>query len=321
MAWSLAVRDGFPLSLGLALWAAYYRHLAAGLNGLPAIGVDYVALTDDPAKTTGSLFAALARLGMAVSAEPAVAAAAVHPTLRRATVPGDFADALDDWPASYILPGWPSSPVAVFERFTLEARQPSQWEIDILDEHRKQREVGVAHAQSASEAARFAADRDGLRIERDDLAVQRDSRTAENQVLVVQRDALTAERDVLATGRDGLIAERDALAAERDTLATDRYALLSQLESLAAQREADASEKARLQAEVGLLNTDLERVRQELRSASSELTRATAELEAVSSQLTEARRLIGLYEGSASWRLTASLRALGRALRSVVGRS
>ena len=50
VALSLQERDGFPLTLGLALWHRYVRESLRSVVGLPVLVVEYAAMLDDPSR-------------------------------------------------------------------------------------------------------------------------------------------------------------------------------------------------------------------------------------------------------------------------------
>ena len=58
VAWSLHVRNGLPVTVGLALWIAYDAHLAIGTQGLAPHYVRYEQLVESPetALTSIALF-------------------------------------------------------------------------------------------------------------------------------------------------------------------------------------------------------------------------------------------------------------------------
>lgn len=179
VAWSLWVRDGLSLPLGAALWAAYHRHLAAGLEGLPVIVVDYPALTADPGPVVAELLAGLRRLGIEA---PAVdghveAAAAIEPRLRRATQP-DGASREVEGSAAAMAEAWACAPIRVHDRFHLPVPAPAPWEVALLEEHRRLRD----HAAIAEQAGRH-------------LAQERREHEATRRELRRTEDALRAEQE------------------------------------------------------------------------------------------------------------------------------
>jgi hypothetical protein len=309
VAWSLAVRDGFSVTHGLALWSAYYRHLAAGLSGLPAIAVDYVALTERPVETSRALFAALSQHEIGLTADPEDAANAVRPALRRATAPGDFMDGPAVPTIEGLLPGWPSGDVVSFDRFELVPTRATAAEEDILSEHRRWRETMALADTKATEASRLGGERDQIGAEREQIAAERDQIAAERDRAAAQREELRgqlgqlrSEYDELAKTRDESdrwLAERDAFARERDGLAAER-------DLFAAQRDELAGQHDWLETERGRLLEESQRLGRENEELSAEVVRQHVELDA--------------YAGSTSWRLTSPMRQMGRAARRLMGR-
>jgi hypothetical protein len=90
VAWSLHVRDGLPVSTGLALYIAYSAHLASGIQGLSSHVVRYEDLVDSPSTELTLIAQFLHDRGLPISHEPSdieVAAKSIDPSLRRATFP------------------------------------------------------------------------------------------------------------------------------------------------------------------------------------------------------------------------------------------
>jgi len=90
VAWSLHVRDGLPVTAGLALWIAYSTHLAQGIQGLFPHVVRYEDLVDHPAAELTKIAHFLQQSGMPVSIQVPnldIAAQTIDPTLRRPTFP------------------------------------------------------------------------------------------------------------------------------------------------------------------------------------------------------------------------------------------
>ncbi len=65
VALSLQQRDGFPLTLGLALWHRYVRQSFRSLVGLPVLVVEYARALEDPGRFVGDLAAFLEANGIA----------------------------------------------------------------------------------------------------------------------------------------------------------------------------------------------------------------------------------------------------------------
>lgn len=64
VAHSLQRRDGFPLTLGLALWHRYVRHSLASVAGLPVLVVEYGRSVDEPERLVRELAAFLGGHGI-----------------------------------------------------------------------------------------------------------------------------------------------------------------------------------------------------------------------------------------------------------------
>jgi hypothetical protein len=97
VAWSLHVRDGLPVTVGLSLWIAYNMHLANGIQGMNPHILRYEDLVDSPATELASIAQFLLERSVSVSHQQSdfeTAAKSIDPTLRRATFP----DWLNDHP-------------------------------------------------------------------------------------------------------------------------------------------------------------------------------------------------------------------------------
>ena len=137
VAWSLHLRDGFSVELGLSLWAAYHRHMAHGLAGLPVVTVDYPSLAQHPDQMVPRLLTALQHLGVVVDIDSSAAVAAIEPQLRRATPPDGSLASRETDSILQVEAEWGSDAVHVHERFALTTSDPSPWEIALLEAHRK----------------------------------------------------------------------------------------------------------------------------------------------------------------------------------------
>ena len=90
MAWSLFVRDGISISVGLALWIAYNAHLANGTQGLAPHYVRYEQLVESPETVLTSIAHFLRDRWVEMTSTPAeieLAAKSIDRTLRRYTFP------------------------------------------------------------------------------------------------------------------------------------------------------------------------------------------------------------------------------------------
>ena len=154
VAWSLSVRNGFPFELGLALWSAYHRHIASGLEGLPVVVVEYAALTVDPGSAVPAMLEALRALGIDGDLDYEAAVASIDPSLRRATQPTTAANSMVAVEALRTAEPWALGPVASFERFALSVEPAVGWEIAMLDLRRR----AVLDGRVAATALRVAAE-------------------------------------------------------------------------------------------------------------------------------------------------------------------
>lgn len=166
VAWSLSVRNGFPLELGLALWAAYNRHLVAGMEGLPVVIVDYVELTRSPERHIADLLSALERTGLVARLDRQAAISSVQPTLRRSTQPGPAQSEgpLNDQFLAMREQLVPAA-VTVHDRFSMAVAPASGWEIALLGIYRRLRRA----EEDAVRAGAPATPPDGLGPELDAL--------------------------------------------------------------------------------------------------------------------------------------------------------
>jgi hypothetical protein len=248
VSWSLAVRDGFPHELGLSLWAAYHRHLAAGLNGLPTVAIDYGALTERPLELVEKLLGALETLGVSAAHDRDAAVAAVRPELRRSTQPG-AANGDGRMAESVLALGrlW-TEPGALWmrSRFEMAPSTPSGWEVALLDGHRRARDAEQAIATLADSARQGRQAFAVLQVEREDLR---------RQLAALNTDVSAARAAEQSTRRlnEQLVERSNALNAEVRSLRSERDAARSKLERQAARiaaltAEAEAA-RARYRAE------------------------------------------------------------------------
>jgi hypothetical protein len=96
---SLRARQGFTVSLGLALWERYTRHALAGLAGRPAYVMRYETLVTEPASSLGAVgdwLRTTAAVPVAADREAiAAAASSVSGSLAHSTGDGELPEVLD----------------------------------------------------------------------------------------------------------------------------------------------------------------------------------------------------------------------------------
>ena len=257
VAWSLAVRDGFSFELGLALWAAYYRHLATGLRGLPTIVVDYGALVSSPGQVLAKVGDGLVRMGMDAPLDVSRAAERINPALRRATQPDRPLDSTVMAAMERVAAPWSTGDVAVLQRFQLELPGPAGWETAILEAHHQV--LAATSASKGSDAdARRAEDVASLQSMVISLKTTADTARAEANRQRAEATSLQGEVRRLQSGLTALRTEADGLRVEAATL---RGRLAEQ------KAELEATRRARSDA------------RDEIRAARRELSDARVETE------------------------------------------
>ena len=74
---SLQVRDGFPITLGLAIWVRYIHQSMKALDGLPVFALEYGSIFEDPDSRIGELAQFLSSWGVDVPATGVQSAANV----------------------------------------------------------------------------------------------------------------------------------------------------------------------------------------------------------------------------------------------------
>ena len=74
---SLQVRDGFPITLGLAIWSRYIHQSVKTLAGMPVFALEYGSIFEDPHTRIGELAEFLSSCGLDVSANGVQSAANV----------------------------------------------------------------------------------------------------------------------------------------------------------------------------------------------------------------------------------------------------
>ena len=278
VAWSLHVRNGLPMALGLAIWRAYNRHLAAGLNGLPVVAVRYAELTEDPRHVTPLLVSSVERLAAMGNLAGDVAATGIHRVLRRDTQPvwsEQSLTSLEETTAQERL--WARDPVTVHERFDIDPGNADPVDEALLETHRQRRtrETELAVAEAAARAAR-------------------------EQASQAAAAAQSSARETAAIAARLSRAEADDAAAQQ-TIAANEVALRGRLEELSAVQadrasllEAEAQHETQvhgLRARIAELQADLANLEMEraaelegLRSRIASLESSLADAEAAAQQ-------------------------------------
>jgi hypothetical protein len=157
VAWSLAMRDGISVSVGLALWSAYYRHLVAGLSGLHVVCVPFDGLIKEPTVIAEQVLGFARTAGLALRWDAAGVASAIHSELRTTAVPPEARLQYDEPSISEMLPGYDGLAVADYPTFDLTARPASGYEIDLLEEHRRVRKAEADVSATRDELVNLAA--------------------------------------------------------------------------------------------------------------------------------------------------------------------
>jgi glycosyltransferase involved in cell wall biosynthesis len=123
----------------------------------------------------------------------------------------------------------------------------------------------------------------------------------EKNEIIADRKGLKDERDILVGELESLKQERDTVVSERDHLKQERDTVVAQRESVEQERDAIVAERETLEQERDTVVAERESLRQERDTVVAEREALVAELHSV--------------YGSKSWRLTKSLRYIGRKLR------
>jgi hypothetical protein len=289
VAWSLKMRDGFPIELGMALWAAYHRHLAAGLDGIEWIGVDYERLCEHPRETFGSLLRSLGSLGIDGAVDARAGMRAIRPELRRMTQPSALGHQEELAALDAIRQQWVPEPVSIRTASVSGVAGPTDWERAILAVHRETREAKARE--------------DGVRLELSRL----DSRLA----------TVTSEHAALGTTAADLKAQADTMRLQRDAVASERDQARVALGDLESRFAVLSDEHLELDRGVAALVARLEDVVRERDSARSSVTRLEWHLDQERAQAALQRQetaLTGRERDDAQAR-AARLEAEARALR------
>jgi hypothetical protein len=311
VAWSLKMRDGFPTELGLALWAAYHRHLAAGLDGMQWIGVDYGLLCDEPQATFGRLLESVGALGVKADVDGRAGSLVIRSELRRTTQPKELRTdknvvaALEE-----IRRQWAQEAVSVHGADALAVTPPSDWERAILAVHHQTRQamareddvrrdldrlssrlatLSTQHAELEGEAADLRTQSESLRRQSDIAAGERNQARAALGELESHFAALSKEHADLDHGVTALVRRVDDITRDRDSARYSVTKLEWQLEQQVGQaallrREITLAERDRNAAQERLteLEAQAETLRQQVETAESELAsvrNASSELE------------------------------------------
>ncbi len=304
VAWSLRVRDGFPMELGLAIYAAYHRHLAAGLDGLTWIGVDFDALCDRPRLTLNRVLRELSRLGVVTGVDTHAGVRAIRPLLRRTTHPEyaplgpDLIPALDD-----IRQQSPAEGVSVATRFERIA-PPSGWETAILDAHRRAREAGARNEVARENVRQLESSSARVRGELADAMRDRDATRAalvDREAQLVALDARHAEQTARLEARTLENADHVRMEAE----------LRAQLENTERERDVARASVADLEVRVASTTAEHSQLRTRLASATADRAQLEAQLVALDARHAEqtARLEARTLENADHVRTEAELRA------------
>lgn len=283
VAWSLAVRDALPHDLAIALWLAYHRHMAAGLEGLPVIVVDYDALTTDPSQTVRLLLDGLATVGIGGTLDREAAAAAVVPALRRPTQPAPDGSSPLLAEAERILAEWRQGVVTVHERFARAVTTPTTLEIDLLDLQRRLR-VAIASVESGQR------ERDRLELALLEARADVGALRTELAAAIGDRERLRADLERARTE----VARKQA--AVRHDVAEAVEASHEELDATRAELGAAIARAERLQGEVDAYKARLEGLLAEVRAEAEAIGSERARADAAHAQLD--RALGGLAQRS-----------------------
>jgi hypothetical protein len=168
-----------------------------------------------------------------------------------------------------------------------------------------------AHNRLIAEREALLGAHDGLIVERDTLLEAHNRLIAERQTLLGAHDGLIVERDTLLDAHNGLLAERNALLGAHNELLAGREALLVIHDRLIAERDALRGIRDHLIAERDRLDQSCKTATQKLAWA---MHQASVERDALQRKLDTAIGERDALLASHSWRLTAPLRALRRAV-------
>jgi tetratricopeptide (TPR) repeat protein len=93
------------------------------------------------------------------------------------------------------------------------------------------------------------AERDAMRVERDNIGAERDAALAERDAIRVERDNIGAERDAALAERDAMRVERDNIGAERDAALAERDAMRVERDNIGAEGDAALAERDAMRVE------------------------------------------------------------------------
>jgi lipopolysaccharide transport system ATP-binding protein len=131
----------------------------------------------------------------------------------------------------------------------------------------------------------------------------------------VQRAATLSERDAVRAERDVLLAERDAWADRSAAAQAERQAIRAERDALLAERDAWADRCAAAQAERHAIRAERDALLVERDAWADRCAAAQAERHAIRAERDAMLNEREALRASTSWRITAPLRALRRALR------
>jgi hypothetical protein len=222
VAQSLAVRNGFPIDFGLALWEAYVRAALATSRGKPTVVVSYNDLVAEPYAQAERLGQALRDLGVGGMMLPARAAVAeaVDPALHRnRSEPRDLAELLTPSQQRLVeaLAGGRTGHPAFDEPLSAAARvRLADWarREGVMLELRRAASGGTRAAQQAAKLEAEIESRNRKLAELNEQLAERNREKAERERR--QQQALAETARLLERSRGEWEAERRQLIAALD---------------------------------------------------------------------------------------------------------
>lgn len=307
---SLSARDGMTIEYGIALWAAYLRHLDVGLFRSRFVAIQYADLVAEPARFIPELLEALTHLGVATRFDVPAAIAAIKPDLRHATAPPSVGLTTSQT-ARAVLGAWNFRGVVTTDGAPPVTPAPEGWEVSLLDSQRRMRRLVARATELSGSVGSLSAERNSLLENVAELGRHRDELVARTQQMTTEITALAEERRVLNVRATALAADleahrrqaslhhehRAAIASERERERAEVMRVANELEAARARAQALGSERDRLLADHGRSASELQLLRKQTSAAKGQQTKSLKKLAALNSAVEDlGRRMVAVQQ-------------------------
>lgn len=300
---SLSVRDGLTIEHGVALWAAYMRHLAHGLFGSRFIAVEYADVLADPARLVPELLQALTELGVTMHFDTDAAIGAIKPELRRAVRPPP-PDRVTLDTARAVKDGWKFKGVMTSDGSPRLMPDPQGWETALLVSHRRVRRLSARATELSGSVTSAGAERLSLLQHVAELERDRDELAARTQQMSTEMAAIEEQSRVLAARAASLSDEVDAHRRQDALDQQDRVALATELDrvrdeamTITKELEAARHRAQELRTEITMLQQRADELTGRVQTQEGERDGLLSDRERLASELELLRRRVSAARG------------------------